>query len=72
MLIILSDMVKVCLEVFMDDFTVYWDFFDKCLGNLKNVLEWCEEKNLILNGEKWHFMVTKVLFLALLSQSDGI
>jgi len=29
-----SDYVKRIIEVFMDDFMVYGDYFDKCLENL--------------------------------------
>ena len=41
----------------MDDFTVYGKTFDDCLENLDKVVQRCEEKHLILNWEKCHFMV---------------
>ena len=50
MLSIFSDMIEVCLEVFMDDFTVYGDSFEKCLGNLKKVLVPGEEKTSLSIG----------------------
>ena len=59
MLSIFSDMVEHFLEFFMDDFSVFDDSFDDCLTNLEKVLSRCEEKNLVLNWEKYHFMVTK-------------
>ena len=59
MLSIFSDMVEHYLEVFMDDFHVFGNSFDECLSNLQKVLTRCEEKNLLLNWEKCHFMVTK-------------
>ncbi|KAI3465788.1 hypothetical protein Pfo_022451 [Paulownia fortunei] len=60
MLSIFSDMVECFLEVFMDDFSVFGNSFDDCLSNLEKVLIRCEEKNLVLNWEKCHFMVTTV------------
>ena len=47
----------------MDDFTVYGKTFDHCLENLDRVLQRCEEKHLILNGEKCHFMVHEGIVL---------
>ena len=46
---IFSDMIEKIMEVFMDDFTVYGKTFDDCLENLDKVLQWCEEKHLVLN-----------------------
>ena len=42
----------------MDDFTVYGSSFKHCLHNLGTILHRCQEKNLALNWEKCHFMVT--------------
>jgi hypothetical protein len=63
MLSIFSDMVERFLEIFMDDFSVFGDSFDDCLTNLEKVLSRCEEKNLVLNWEKCHFMVTNGIVL---------
>jgi hypothetical protein len=49
MLSIFSDMVECFLEIFMDDFFVFGDYFDDCLTKLEKVLNRCEEKNLVLN-----------------------
>ena len=57
MMSIFSDMVGTILEVFMDDFSVFGYSFNECLVHLKSVLKRCEEKNLVLNWEKCHFMV---------------
>jgi hypothetical protein len=46
---IVSDMVEVIMEVFMDDFSVYEKTFDDCLENIDKVLQICEEKHLVLN-----------------------
>ncbi|RDX98347.1 Retrovirus-related Pol polyprotein from transposon opus, partial [Mucuna pruriens] len=59
MLSIFLDMLEECMEVFMDDFTVYADTFDTCLENLSRVLKRCTNTNLVLNFEKYHFMVTE-------------
>ena len=57
MMAIFADMVEKCIEVFMDDFSVFGSSFDCCLANLELVLQCCEETNLVLNWEKGHFMV---------------
>ena len=72
MLSIFSDMVERFLEVFMDDFTVFGDSYDDCLLNLEKVLIRCEEKNLVLNWEKCHFMVQKGIVLGHIVSSEGI
>ncbi|RDX86106.1 Retrovirus-related Pol polyprotein from transposon 17.6, partial [Mucuna pruriens] len=72
MLSIFSNLLEDCIEVFMDDFTVYTDTFDVCLGNLAQVLKWCIETDLVLNFEKCHFMVTEGIVLGHLVSSRGI
>ena len=52
MVSIFSDFLEECMEVFMDDFTVYGSSFDSCLDNLAKVLHRCIENNLVLNFEK--------------------
>ena len=42
----------------MDDFNVFGDSFTSCLINLERVLKRCIEKNLVLNWQRSHFMVT--------------
>ena len=63
MMAIFADMVVKCIEVFMDDFSVFGSSFDCCLANLERVLQWCEETNLVLNWEKCHFMVQEEIVL---------
>jgi hypothetical protein len=72
MLNIFSDMVERFLKIFMDDFSVIGDSFDDCLTNLEKVLNRCEEKNLVLNWEKYHFMVTNDIVLGHIISSTGI
>ncbi|RDX95505.1 Retrovirus-related Pol polyprotein, partial [Mucuna pruriens] len=61
-----------CMEVFMDDFTVYVDSFDACLENLSKVLTRCIDTNLVLNFEKCHFMVIEEIVLGHLVSNRGI
>ncbi|RDX84352.1 hypothetical protein CR513_34615, partial [Mucuna pruriens] len=49
MINIFSNLLQDCMEVFMDDFTVYANSFDACLGNLSKVLKRCIDTNLVLN-----------------------
>ena len=41
----------------MDDFSVFGSDFDEGLYHFTLVLIRCKEKNLVLNWEKYHFMV---------------
>ena len=58
MISIFSDLVERIKEVYMDDITVYGGSFEECLINLETILHRCIEKNLVLNWEKCHFMVS--------------
>ena len=60
---IFVDMVEKCIEVFIDDFSVFGASFENCLSNLEKVLQRCEESNLVLNWEKCHFMVQEGIML---------
>ena len=59
MMCMFSDLVEEAMEIFMDDFSFYGSSFENCLENLEIVLQRCEDKNLVLNWEKCHFMVTE-------------
>jgi len=72
MMSIFSDMIEKIMEVFMDDFSVYGKTFDDCLENLDKVLQRCEEKDLVLNWEKCHFMVREGIVLGHLVLERGI
>jgi len=63
MMAIFADMVEKCIEVFMDDFSVFDASFENCLANLEKVLQRCKESNLVLNWEKCHFMVQEGIVL---------
>jgi len=49
MISIFSDLVEQCMEIFMDDFSVFGSSFDECLSNQRKMLERCREKILTLN-----------------------
>jgi len=72
MMSIFSDMIEEIMEIFMDDFLVYGRTFDHCLENLDKVLQRCQEKDLVLNLEKCHFMVREGIILGHLVSERGI
>jgi len=72
MMSIFSNMIEKIMEVFMDDFTICGKNFDDCLENLDKVLQQCEEKHLILNWEKCHFMVREEIVLGHKMSERGI
>ena len=49
MMSIFSDMVEDTIEVFMDDFLIVGNSFDRCLSHLADVLKRYEDCNLVLN-----------------------
>ena len=49
MIFIFSNLVKHCIKIFMDDFSVFGSSIDDCLTNLGKVLGRYGEKNLTLN-----------------------
>ena len=72
MMSIFSDYVERIIEVFMDDFTVYGDSFDKYLENLSLILKRCIETNLVLNYKKCYFMVEQGIVLGHVVSSRGL
>ena len=69
---IFSDMIEHILDIFTDDFSVFGDSYEGCLENLRRVLERCQEKNLVLNWEKCHFMVTQGIVLGHIVSKEGM
>ena len=65
-------LVEEVMEIFMDDFTLYGSSFEKCLHNLGTVLQKCKNKNLALNWEKCHFMVTEGIVLGHMISAAGL
>ena len=56
-------MVEDIIEVCMDDFSVVFDSYERCLSHLYEVLKRCQDYNLLLNWEKCHFMVKESIVL---------
>ncbi|GKE03839.1 reverse transcriptase domain-containing protein [Tanacetum coccineum] len=63
MLAIFHDMIEKSVEVFMEDFFVFSSSFDHYLNNLDKMLQRCEDAHLVLNWEKYHFMVKEGIVL---------
>nr|GFB70738.1 reverse transcriptase domain-containing protein [Tanacetum cinerariifolium] len=56
----------------MDDFSVFRDSFSSCLSNLDKMLKRCEDINLVLNWEKFHFMCKEGIVLGHKISKSGI
>ena len=54
---IFFDMVEDTIEVFMDDFSVVGDSFERCFSHSSEAHKRCEDCNVVLNWGKCHFMV---------------
>ena len=46
---VFSYLVKQCMEIFMDGFSMFESSFDDWLSDLRKILQRCREKNLTLN-----------------------
>nr|GEX70869.1 reverse transcriptase domain-containing protein [Tanacetum cinerariifolium] len=60
------------MEVFMDDFSVFGNYFETCLCHLDKMLKLYEDTNLCLNWEKSHFMVKEGIVLGHKISKNGI
>ncbi|GKE79333.1 hypothetical protein Tco_1545453, partial [Tanacetum coccineum] len=63
MLAIFHDMIEESVKVFMDDFSIFGNSFNKCLNNLDRMLQRCKDAHHVLNWEKCHFMVKEGIML---------
>jgi hypothetical protein len=72
MMSIFFDMIEEIIEVFINDFSIYGKTFDDCLKNLDKILQRYEEKHLVLNWKKCHFMVREGIVLGHLMFERGI
>lgn len=72
MIEIFTDFLDDIMEVFIDDFSVCISTFEGCLTNLENVLEMCVKVNLVLNWEKFLFMVREGIVLGHIVPERGI
>lgn len=66
-----ADFIEKSMKVFMDDFSFFGKSFHKYLHNLEQVLERYEEINLILNLEKFHFIVKEGIVLGHKVSKEG-
>ena len=69
---IFVDLIHDCVEVYMDDFTVYGNTFEEALNNLEKVLIRCQETNLALSHEKCRMLSTEGIVLGHHLSSKGI
>ncbi|GJU15032.1 reverse transcriptase domain-containing protein [Tanacetum coccineum] len=72
MMAIFYDMIEETMEVLMDDFSVFRDYFSSCLSHLDKMLKRYEDTNLVLNWEKCHFMVREGIVLGHKISKSGI
>lgn len=63
MMAIFDELIEDIMEVFVDAFSIFIDSFKLCLTNLERVLICCEETNIVLNWDKYHFMVQEGIVL---------
>nr|GEX58203.1 reverse transcriptase domain-containing protein [Tanacetum cinerariifolium] len=66
------DMIEKTLEMFMDDFSVFGNSFQRCLSHFEKMLKRCEDTNLCLNWEKSHFIVKEGIVLGHKISKQGI
>src|SRR3984885_7727116 len=71
-LAIFADLVHDCVEVYMDDFSVYGNSFDHALENLERVLKRCIESNLSLSNERVFMLLNEGIVLGYYISSQGI
>nr|GEX14830.1 reverse transcriptase domain-containing protein [Tanacetum cinerariifolium] len=64
MMEIFHNMIEQTMEVFMDDFSVFGNYFSTCLTNLEKMLKRCADTKLALNWEKSYFMVKEGIVLS--------
>ncbi|GKA48342.1 reverse transcriptase domain-containing protein [Tanacetum coccineum] len=72
MIAIFHDMIEESVEVFMDNFLVFGNSFEKRLNNLDKMLKRCKEANLVLNWEKCHFKVKEGIVLGHKVFTEGL
>jgi len=59
------------MKVFMNDFSVHSTTFDHCLNNFSEIIQRCEDINLILNREKCHYMIYEGIVLGHIISNGG-
>lgn len=71
-LAIFVDLIHDCIEVYMDDFTVYGITYEEALQNLEKVLIICQQHNLSLIHEKCFMMMIEDVYLGHHVLEEGI
>ena len=61
-----------CVEVYMDNFSMYGNTFEDALKNLEKTLKRCIKSNLSLSNEKCFMMLTEGIVLGHHISSFGI
>nr|GEY80884.1 hypothetical protein [Tanacetum cinerariifolium] len=69
---IFHELIEDSMKVFMDYLSVFGNSFEHCLKNLEKMLKICEETNLMLNWEKYHFMLKEGIVLGHKVSGSGI
>ena len=69
---IFPDFLGDSLEVFMENFSVFGNDFERCLAHLTKILEVCIRKRLVLSWEKSHFMVREGVVLGHIVSGKGL
>jgi hypothetical protein len=72
MMAVFSEFIPEIVEVLMDDFSIYGKKFMDCLANLDKVITRCADVDLVLNWEKFHFMVKQGIVLGHVISERGI
>jgi hypothetical protein len=72
MMAVFLEFIEEIIEVFMDDFSIYGKTFADYLENLDKVLTSCGEVDLVLNWDKFHFMVKQGIVLGHVIFERGI
>jgi hypothetical protein len=62
-LISFSDLLHDCMEVYVDDFTTFSNYFDEALTNIKKLLKRCRESYLTLSNKKCFMIMIKGIIL---------
>jgi hypothetical protein len=60
---IFANLIHECVEIYMDDFSIYGDSFSKALHNLEKVLIRCRESNVSLIHKKCKIMSPHGIFI---------
>lgn len=69
---IFADISHDCMEIYMDDFTMFGVTFEEAMVNLENVLVRCQEHNLALYSENYFILMQEGVVLGHFISTTGI